>query len=318
VSRQRLPLLALGFGLIAQAHSQDATPVDAAKPLPATTAELIHSAKPSDWRRLDPANTLYLELDRGRVVIELAAAFAPLHVANLKTLVKAHYFDGLAILRVQDNYVVQWGDPAAGDAGTARSLGLAKAKLPPEFSIAYNADLPFSRLPDGDVYAEQVGFSNGFPAARSVSETQTWLTHCYGALGVGRDNAPDSGSGAELYVVIGHAPRHLDRNVTVLGRVWWGMELLSGLPRGSGPMGFYEQASQRPGIRRLWLASELPPAERTLIEVMHTDGARWQALVESRRNRRESWFARPAGHVDLCNIPIPVRVISEPAGPSSR
>ncbi|MGD9584369.1 MAG: peptidylprolyl isomerase [Lysobacterales bacterium] len=313
--RRHLPLLALG--LIAQAHSLDAPPIDAGRPPTASTAELIGSSQPSDWRRLDPAETLYLELAQGRVVIELAPAFAPRHVANLKTLVKAGYFDGLAILRVQDNYVVQWGDPAAGEAGKARSLGLAKARLPPEFSVGYDADWPFTRLPDGDVYAAEVGFSNGFPAARSASENQTWLTHCYAALGVGRDDAVDSGSGAELYVVIGHAPRHLDRNVTVLGRVWSGMELLSALPRGSGPMGFYQQASQRISIKRLRLASGLPPTEQTPLEVMRTDRPLWQALVESRRNRHEPWFSRSAGRVDLCNIPIPVRVIPNLAGLSS-
>lgn len=305
--------LVFGFGVFFQVCGQAAVAVDGRAPTPAppTTAELIRTASASDWRRLDPAQTLYLETERGRVVIELAEAFAPRHVANLKTLVKNHYFDGLSILRVQDNYVVQWGDPGAGEAGKARSLGQAATRLSPEFSVLTSDDLPFTHLQDGDVYAEQVGFSNGFPAARSSADAQTWLTHCYGALGVGRDDAADSGSGAELYVVIGHAPRHLDRNVTVLGRVWWGMELLSALPRGSGPLGFYERPEQYVRIKNIRLASAVPTSERTAIEVLRTDGARWQALVESRRNRRESWFARPAGRVELCNIQIPVRVISD-------
>ena len=47
----------------------------------------------------------------GRIIIELRPGFAPLHVANIKTLVRARYFDGLPVLRVQENYVAQWGDP---------------------------------------------------------------------------------------------------------------------------------------------------------------------------------------------------------------
>src|ERR1700683_2502934 len=73
--------------------------------------EVLKASSPADWRPLDPDNTLYVELPGGRVVIELAPRFAPLHVANIKTLVRARYFDSLSIIRVQDNYVAQWGDP---------------------------------------------------------------------------------------------------------------------------------------------------------------------------------------------------------------
>ncbi len=99
-------------------------------------------------------------------------------------------------------------------------------------------------MPDGDVYAPEVGFSGGFPAARSSALRRTWLAHCYGMVGVGRDLDVRSGSGAEMYVVIGHAPRHLDRNVALVGRVVQGVELLSSLPRGSADMGFI---CQEPG-----------------------------------------------------------------------
>src|SRR3984885_13513236 len=73
--------------------------------------EVLAAASPTDWRPLDPENTLYVELPGGRVVIELAPAFAPLHVVNIKTLTRAGYFNGLSIIREQDNYVAQWGDP---------------------------------------------------------------------------------------------------------------------------------------------------------------------------------------------------------------
>ncbi|HEX6397445.1 MAG TPA: hypothetical protein VFZ95_08480, partial [Steroidobacteraceae bacterium] len=48
-----------------------------------TTAQVLESAQPSDWRRPDPANILYMELPAGRVIIELAPRFAPEHVANI-------------------------------------------------------------------------------------------------------------------------------------------------------------------------------------------------------------------------------------------
>jgi peptidylprolyl isomerase len=267
-----------------------------------TPAEVLAAAGPADWRPLDVAHTLYLELDSGRIVIELAPTFAPEHVANILRLVRQGYYDGLAIVRAQDNFVVQWGDPAG-----ERPLGEARATLPPEFTVPLDARLPFVPLADPDGYAPEVGFSDGFPAARDRRAGQAWLAHCYAMVGAGRGNEVDSGNGAELYVVIGHAPRQLDRNIALVGRVVQGMERLATLPRGGGPLGFYEQPAQHVPIRRVVVAADLPASERTQLEVLRTDTATFEALVESRRNRRDEWYKVPAGHVDLCNVPIPVR-----------
>ena len=269
---------------------------------PRTMAEVLAASVPADWRPLDPQDTLYLQLASGRVVIELAPAFAPGHVANLKTLVRQKYFDGLAIVRSQDNFVVQWGD-----AEGKRSLGEARATLPPEFTVPLRPDLPFTRLPDPDGFAAEVGFSGGFPAARDPKAGQAWLAHCYGMVGAGRGNEPESGNGSELYVVTGHAPRQLDRNIALVGRVVQGMELLSVLPRGTGPLGFYEQPSQHVPITSVRVAVDVPEAERERIEVLRTDTATFAALVEARRNRRDDWYKVPAGFIDLCNVPLPVR-----------
>lgn len=270
---------------------------------PPTTAQVLEAAQPSDWRRPDPANTLYLELAAGRVIIELAPRFAPLHVANMKTLVAERFYDGLAVGRVQDNFVAQWGDP-----DNSRPTAAAKLKLPNESAIAWSKALPFIKLPDADGYAPETGWIDGFPVGVDrKSPGQAWMTHCYGTLGVGRDDPPDSGSGAELYVVIGQAPRQLDRNIVVAGRVLQGMEHLSSLPRATGPLGVYEKPEQRAPIRTVRLAAELPEAERTALEVLRTDTPLFTKYVETRRNRRDGWYVRPAGHIDVCNVSIPVR-----------
>ncbi len=251
-----------------------------------------------------------MELAGGRVVIELAPDFAPRHVANVKALAREHYYDGLAIVRVQDNYVVQWADPDAEKPELARKIQHAQKTLPPEFDRALDPKLPFTRLPDRDVYARETGFSGGFPVARDRRTGRMWLTHCYGMVGAGRDNDPASGGGTELYVVIGHAPRHLDRNVTLLGRVVQGMELLSALPRGTGALGFYEKAEQRVPIRSIRVAADVPEAERSALEIMRTDTPAFRDLIEARRNRREAWFQAPAGRVEIGNVPVSVRLKS--------
>jgi peptidylprolyl isomerase len=277
----------------ASAQTQDAAPAP-------TMSEILDAAPVNAWRTLAPENTLYLDVPGGRVIIELAEEFAPNLAANVRTLTRQSYFDGAAIIRAQDNYVVQWGrqdeDPTP--------LGAVGETLAPEFDRA-SAGLAFTPLPDPDTYAPEVGFAQGFPAARG--EGRAWLTHCYAMVGAGRGTAPESGNGVSLYVVIGQSPRHLDRNVVLVGRVLQGMELLSALPRGTGPLGFYETEAEAAPIARVRVAADLPEAERVRIEVLRTDTPTFAALVESRRNRRDDWFVRAAGRIEVCNVPLPVR-----------
>ena len=270
-------------------------------PKPLTAAQVLAASAPSDWRQLDPQNTLYVELSTGRVVIELSPEFAPHHVDNLRALAHERYFDGLAIMRSQDNYVVQWGDPDG-----KRHIGAAQRTLAAEFERP-SRGLSFTPLLDPDTYAPQTGFVAGFPAAEDLKLGRAWLVHCYGMVGAGRDNDVDSGGGTELYVVIGQAPRHLDRNVTLLGRVVQGMELLATLPRGAGDLGFYERPEQRTPIRSIRIAAEVPEAQRTQLEALRTDTQTFTSFVEARRNRHEEWFKVPAGRIDVCNVPLIVR-----------
>lgn len=287
-----------------------ALPLAAAEPdavaAPPTTQEVLAASQPADWRTPDPDRTLYMDLDAGRVVIELAPAFAPEHVANILVLAREGFWNGTSVYRSHDNFVVQFGDADADDPAKAKALGGARTQLPAEFERSAQG-LAFHALPDRDGWAPEVGFAEGFPAGREGPGGQAWMAHCYGALGAGRNLEADSSIGAELYVVTGQSPRQLDRNITLVGRVIRGMELLAAIPRGPDPMGIYEKPAQRTPIRAITLASTLPQAQRERIEVLRTDTATFDAFVESRRNRRDAFYKRPAGHIDLCNIAIPTR-----------
>ena len=304
----RVALLSACVMVFAATASLAATPIKPVKPK--SMQELLDASQPSDWRTPDPASTLYLDLATGRVIIELAPDFAPAHIANIRTLAHAHYWDGLSINRSQDNFVVQWGDPAEDDK-TRKSLGTAKSHLPAEFSRK-SAGVPFVRLPDHDGWAPQVGFSGGFQVGRNTKSSQIWMAHCYGTVGAGRNTAADSSNGTELYVVDGQSPRQLDRNITVVGRVVQGMELLSVLPRGTGPLGVYEKAEQRVPIKSITLAADVPDAQRVPLQLLRTDTPLFTAVVEARRNRRDDWYKVPAGHIDLCNVPLPARTPPKP------
>ena len=302
VRRLTSPAIAAVIALSAPVlHAALPTAAERPPKKPLTMAEVLAASAPAEWRPLDPRNTLYLELAAGRVIIELAPRFAPHYVANVEALAREGYFDGLSIIRAQDNYVVQWGDPDG-----KKPIRTAQRTLAAEFERSARS-LAFTPLPDPDTYAPEVGFSDEFPAAVDSKLGRAWLVHCYGMVGAGRDNDVDSGGGTELYVVIGHAPRHLDRNVTLLGRVVQGMELLSTLPRGTGPLGFYEKPEQRVPIKSVRVAADVPEAQRTELEVLRTDTPSFAAYVDARRNRHEEWFKVPAGRIDICNMPVPVR-----------
>jgi len=267
-----------------------------------TMSEVLAASTAADWRTLDQANLMYMDTAAGRVIIELAPQFAPKHIDNIRTLVRENYFDGVSINRVQDNFVVQWGD-----ADSKKPMRSAQSKLAPEFTRS-SQGLPFTLLPDPDTYAPQTGFVQGFPAARDPATATAWAAHCYGVVGVGRDTAADSGSGSELYVVIGHAPRQLDRNITTVGRVVQGVELLAALPRGDDAMGMYAKAERRVGIKTVRMGADLPAGQRVMLEALRTDTATFTALIEARRNRTDEWYKVPAGRIDVCSVPLPVRI----------
>ena len=259
-----------------------------------THADIVTAAPAAAWRAIKPDNLLIIETGAGMMAIELAPDFAPAHVAAIRDLVKTGRFDGGAIVRVQDNYVVQWA---------ARPDLAAKPKpLPAEYERPAKG-LSITPLGAADAYAE-AGFANGWPVAQDRTTGTAWLAHCYGMVGVGRNNPPDTGDGSELYAVIGHAPRHLDRNIALVGRMVAGIEAHSALPRGSATMGFYKGPAQQTSIMRARIANVVAAAPR--FEVMDTDSASFADYKTARANRT-GFFVRPAGASDLCNVVVPVR-----------
>ncbi len=284
--------------------------VQAAQSPRTSQADLIQQSAPSDWRRLDPQNTLVMDINGQQVILELAARFAPQHAANIRTLAREGYYTGSAIVRVQDNYVTQWADPAdeEKEKDKVKPLGTALANLPAEFSIPFKG-LPLTRFTDPDGWAPVSGFVDGMPVAANPAKNQAWLAHCYGMVGAARSTKPDSSNGTSLYAINGQAPRALDLNITVVGRVVKGMEVLSSLPRGPGAMGFYDKPERYVPITQARLLADIPMAEQPAIEIMRTDTATWRSLVEASRHAIGGWAVRSALHSNICNRSVPARPI---------
>jgi peptidylprolyl isomerase len=315
--------------LLAAAAASLAVPVLAqnATPIP-SPGEIAAAAPASDWVAIAPSDMLVMDLAldaKGkprRVVIQLMPApFSQGWIGNIRKLAAAHWWDGTSVNRVQDNYVAQWGD-----ATEKKPLPEGLAVVPEsEYVLAGNAAFRFRRLivehkrdlmVDPYWHGGGYSFANGIPIALDdvrlsglpdPNPARAWPVHCYGAVGVGRNLSPDTGSGAELYAVIGHAPRHLDQNIAIVGRVISGIEHLSSLPRGTGGLGFYENEAERVPIASIRIASDLPAADQPKFEYLSTDSVDFQRYADARANRRDAFFNVPAGGADICNIPVPVR-----------
>ena len=269
--------------------------------------QILAASPASDWRPLDPERTVQLELPAGRVVIELAPDFAPEHAANVRTLVRAGYFDGLAVVRVQDGFVAQWGDPLAGEPG-ARPLGSATPALAAGARPPRGRPRPSRRLPDGDVYAPEVGFVDGFAGGAGTPRPASpgWPTAtARWAWGATTPPAP----GAAPSSTRSSATRRASSTGTSRWSAGWSRASRSSRRCRAAP----RPAASTTGPRRAPRSAPpgspptCPTAERARLEALRTDSATFAALVEARRNRRDAWYLRPAGKIDLCNVPLPVR-----------
>ncbi|MCW4591328.1 peptidylprolyl isomerase [Gluconacetobacter entanii] len=266
-------------------------------------AEIVAHAPDSAWRTVAPERLLLMTTADGRrIIIELASDFAPVHVANVIRLARTHAWEGGAIIRVQDNYVVQW---RVRDEKAPPPKGFIKT--PPAEYDRPLAGIGFRPLGYPDSYAPQAGIAADW--AVGSDGVRVWPAQCYGTVGVARDMPPDTGDGQELYVVNGEAPRQLDRNLAVVGRVLVGMELLGSLPRGTGSLGFYTDAHQDVPIKSMTLAADLPPAARPNIQTMRTQSPSFDAYLAARAARTDPFFVHAAHGVALCNVPIPSREV---------
>jgi peptidylprolyl isomerase len=284
-----------------------AAPQSAWRPVPVAHAtepsDVLKASTAADWRPVDPDNLLVLDLaGGGRVSIELAPDFAPVHVANIRALARAGWWKDATVYRVQENYVVQWGRNESKDPLPAQVV-----KTPPAEYDRPLGGLDVHPLGYPDSYAPVAGYANGWPVGYDPQSGRAWLAHCYGMVGAGRDLAPDTGTGGELYAVIGHAPRHLDLNIALVGRVLEGLDLMSAHKRGTEVLGFIKEVRDQMPIARIRLASDIAPPERPSFEVMRTDSAAFAAYLLGRANRSNPFFNRPAGGVDLCNALVPTR-----------
>jgi len=269
----------------------------------ATWSASSPAAQEMVWRKVDPENTVYMELQEGRVIIELNPVFAPKTVEQFKRLVQSRFYDGLSFYRVIDGFVAQGGD--GSDLGEISEVPL----IDREFEIDWSEEIPFVTAQKPDLFAPETGFIDGFAAARDMEEASIWLTHCPGVVALARNEDPDS-SRTDFYIVIGQAPRYLDRNLTVFGRVVHGMEIVQRIKRGpSSNNGVFLDETASTRMRSVKLLSEFEDKERPTAYVMDTNSKAFDELMDDRRTRKQKFFHhKPPQVLDVCQVPVGTRL----------
>jgi peptidylprolyl isomerase len=272
------------------------------------------------WNTLDPDNTVYLQIQEGTVVIELNPVFAPKTVAHFKTLLEEQFYRGMSFYRVIDGFVAQGGDESDIDGSQIATTLKAEFEIdwpqkPADKEEAKHwQPMSWTQVQTDDMFAPFTGFIDGFAAARDEKKGgKAWLTHCPGTVALARNDDPDS-SATDFYIVIGQAPRYLDRNLTVFGRVVWGMDVVQRIKRGSTlDNGVIEKDLDRTWIQRMRLASSLEQNELLDIWVADTNSAGFKKSLKERRNRKQKFFHyKPPKVLDICQVPVPARSEKRP------
>jgi peptidylprolyl isomerase len=258
-----------------------------------------------EWREPATENLVYIQLETGTVIIELAPFAAPKHVTRFKTLVTEGFYDGLDFYRVIDGFVAQAGDVAENKPSKNKS------ELKAEFTRNTPATSDFMLVQSPDFIAPETGYLQGFAAGRDPKTNQEWLLHCPGAVAFAR-GVPANSASTEFYIVIGQATRHLDRNMSTIGRVIYGMPAIQALNRANinNASGVIEQADTR--SKMLWakLAKDVNQEHRLNIQVQDQNSEQVaKRLGSARKLDNEFFHFKGNGNLDLCYYQLKSRLV---------
>lgn len=255
-----------------------------------------HAEDNANSQKIPQDRLVYITTDKGLIVLELAPFMAPKHVAQFTSLVAEGFYDGLDFYRVIDGFVAQAG------AESEQKLTQHGTALSAEFTRTVNSSSSFILVQSPDFLAEQTGFIEGFPAGRSDKENLEWLLHCPGAVGMARDQDADSGS-TDFYIVIGQAPRHLDRNMSIFAQVVYGLDNVQAIKRGDGNIngGVIENKKQRSKIIQAQLGTALDKSLQLSLTRDLVQGEAFQQRLSSARSLDNEFFHyKGAGRLDVC------------------
>ena len=265
----------------------------------ATTAPAQAASAPTDWRTVPADNLMIIDTNRGRVLVELAPEAAPLHVERMRLLTRRAFFDGIVFHRVIDGFMAQTGDPLGNGEGQS-----PYPDIKGEFTFRRGPETPFT--PVASPAGAMLGFLNSLPiqtqpttlmATTGDGKVHGWGAYCPGVAGMARDDAPDSAN-SQFFLMRQPYPA-LDKRYTVWGNVVSGLDVVRAIKVGDGDNGAVTAEPDR--MIRVRIASDLPEAERPVVQVLDTASAAFRTLADGVRTARGADFS-------ICDIVLPVQV----------
>lgn len=254
------------------------------------------------WRDLDPENTLYVDLEYGRVILELYPEIAPIHVERIKTLTREGFYDYISFHRVIEGFMNQTGDPKGDGTGDSDLPDITA-----EFTFRRGSDMPVTLVGarpsgQGDI---GVGFYKALPIATQPT-SQGILTkdgkvaafglHCKGVTSMARATDPNSAN-SQFFLMRDTSP-HLDTQYSIWGNTVFGHEHLTKIKVGSKG----ENPEFVPDVmKKVQVAADVPQAERVNVQVLKPGSAAFKSYLKTQKKADGSY-------PDICDIRVPHRV----------
>ena len=254
------------------------------------------------WRDLDLENTLYVDLEYGRVILELYPEIAPIHVERIKTLTREGFYDYISFHRVIEGFMNQTGDPKGDGTG-----GSDLPDITAEFTFRRGRDMPVTLVGarpsgQGDI---GVGFYKALPIATQPN-SQGILTkdgkvaafglHCKGVTSMARATDPNSAN-SQFFLMRDTTP-HLDTQYSIWGNTVFGHEHLTKIKVGSKG----EDPQFVPDVmKKVQVAADVPETERVNVQVLKSGSPAFKNYLKTQKKADGSY-------PDICDIRVPHRV----------
>lgn len=306
----RFAIALLGTAALFNSACAAEKPADApasSEPAAETVVSAGFTAPDNAWRDVDPENTVYIDTNQGRMIVELFPEIAPAHVTQIKTLARKKFYDYITFHRVIKDFMNQTGDPkgdGTGNSDLPDLNGEFTFRRAPSMGVTLVGVRPLdpARPSSGEI---GVGFYKGLPIATQPSgaaiatpdgKVKAFGLHCKGVTSMARGDNPNSAN-SQFFLMRGTAP-HLDAGYTVWGNTVWGQENLTKIKIGAKG----DDPSFVPDtMEKVRIAADLPEAERVPVQVIDTESPAF-------KNYLKTYKKEDGTYPDICDIKVPTRL----------
>ena len=290
----KAPLLIAGLTALATAALAQAPATPPAAPAaPATAAPAGPMPAESDWKPLDPANTLVIDSTKGRIIVEMHPELTPASVARIKALTRSGYYTGSLFYRVLA-FAAQTGDKGA------KTFRSPLPNLKSEATFTLTPTIPYASFAGSD--GGDLGFVGTMPVVvqadpapapgQPVTSGHGYQLLCPGTAAFAHEADKINSANSQIFFMrtIGYK---MEKDYTAWGRVVQGQDVVAALNNGEPP-------KVPDKMSRVRVMADMPAAERPTLQVLDTRSPAYIAMVRKT-------FATEGVNFNLCDTPVPTR-----------